>query len=79
MISKLEIHFLHNRRKGKDVKIIQISKIFLLSYLSQKICLRKKFKINIDKDHSSKKEELKFSDLELIFKDLKSLFEICIC
>ena len=34
--------------------------------------------VNFDKyykDLSDKKEELKFSDLELIFKDLKSLFE----
>ena len=34
--------------------------------------------VNFDKfyqDLSNKKEELKFSDLELIFKDLKSLFE----
>ena len=28
-----------------------------------------------NKDLDSKKEDLKFSDLELIFKDLKSLFE----
>jgi Lon protease-like protein len=30
---------------------------------------------NFYQDLSEKKEELKFSDLELIFKDLKSLFE----
>ena len=30
---------------------------------------------NFDHDLTDKKEELKFSDLELIFKDLKSLFE----
>ena len=36
------------------------------------------FKINFDKfdnDLSNQGEELKFTDLELIFKDLKSLFE----
>ena len=30
---------------------------------------------NFNHDLEEKKEELKFSDLELIFKDLKSLFE----
>ena len=30
---------------------------------------------NYYKDLDSKKENIKFSDLELIFKDLKSLFE----
>jgi len=30
---------------------------------------------NFNHDLNEKKEELKFSDLELIFKDLKSLFE----
>ena len=31
--------------------------------------------MNFDHDLSEKKEDLKFSDLELIFKDLKSLFD----
>jgi Lon protease-like protein len=38
----------------------------------------REFEVNFEKfyhDLSIKKEELKFSDLELIFKDLKSLFE----
>ena len=38
----------------------------------------REYKINFEKylgDLSDKKEDLKFSDLELIFKDLKSLFE----
>jgi Lon protease-like protein len=30
---------------------------------------------NFDQDLEGKKEQIKFSDLELIFKDLKSLFE----
>jgi Lon protease-like protein len=38
----------------------------------------REFKVNFEKFHNDldvKKEELKFTDLELIFKDLKSLFE----
>jgi len=38
----------------------------------------REFEVNFEKfyhDLNVKKEELKFSDLELIFKDLKSLFE----
>ena len=67
-------------RFAKYIVLLEI--IFLIgSNLQQRAGLKKltKYrKVNFDdylNDLSEKKENLKFSDLELIFKDLKQLFE----
>jgi len=53
-------------KRFKNIKEIQSEKKYRILEVSYN---------NFDQDLINEKEELKFSDLELIFKDLKSLFE----
>ena len=60
--------------------LIQLKGILRFSIIDEIISNKKYREFNIDyskflEDLSDKKEKIKFSDLELIFKDLKSLFE----
>ena len=70
-----------NLQKTDDERYLIELKGLIRFNLINEIVTKKKyreFKINFDKfydDLEDQKEDLKFSDLELIFKDLKNLFE----
>jgi len=70
-----------NLRKTDDERyLIELKGLIRFNLIDEVVTKKKyrEFEINFDKfydDLDDQKEELKFSDLELIFKDLKNLFE----
>ena len=70
-----------NLQKTDDERyLIELKGLIRFNLISEVVTKKKyrEFEINFDKfydDLEDQKEDLKFSDLELIFKDLKNLFE----
>ena len=70
-----------NLQKTDDERyLIELKGLIRFNLISEVVTKKKyrEFEINFDKfydDLNDQKEDLKFSDLELIFKDLKNLFE----